>query len=133
MILLFTSYHDTGEIAHFIFPLTKKGQIHQVDNVYIRNRHKVEYSSTWPRHSRGQENQSSKVATDPKITARRYDSDTGSVSFIVFVFPIRYSVRAAQQDSAFKMTHIEAKSINIWLRYDSKWIQDVLGHISAKY
>ena len=35
MILLFTSYHDTGEIAHFIFPLTKKGQIHQgqADNV----------------------------------------------------------------------------------------------------
>ena len=32
MILLFTSYHDTGEIAHFIFPLTKKGQIHQADN-----------------------------------------------------------------------------------------------------
>ena len=26
----------------------------------------------------------------------------------------------AQQDLAFKMTHIEAKSINIWLRYDSK-------------
>ena len=46
------------------------------------------------------------VATDPKITARRYDSDTGSVSFIVFVFPIRYSIKAAQQDSAFKMTHI---------------------------
>ena len=47
-----------------------------------------------------------KVATDPKITARRYDSDKGSVSFIVFVFPIRYSIKAAQQDSAFKMTHI---------------------------
>ena len=47
-----------------------------------------------------------KVATDPKITARRYDSDKGSVSFIVFVFPIRYNIKAAQQDSAFKMTHI---------------------------
>ena len=62
-----------------------------------------------------------KVTTDPKITARRYDSDTGSVSFIVFVFLIRYSIKAAQQDSAFKITHIEAKSINRWLRYDPKW------------
>ena len=64
---------------------------------------------------------STNVATDPKIMARRYDSDTGSVSFIVFVFPIGYSIRAAQQDSAFKMTYIEAKSINRWLRYDPKW------------
>ena len=64
---------------------------------------------------------SDKVATDPKITARRYDSDTGSVSYIVYVFPIRYSIKAAQQDSAFKMTYIEAKSINCWLRYDPKW------------
>ena len=31
--------------------------------------------------------QVSKVATDPKIAARRYDSDT--VSFIVFVFPMQ--------------------------------------------
>ena len=34
---------------------------------------------------------------------------------------IRYSIKAAEQDSAFKMTHIEAKSINLWLRYDPKW------------
>ena len=33
------------------------------------------------------------------------------------MFPIWYSIRAAQQDSAFKMTHIEAKSINLWLRH----------------
>ena len=26
----------------------------------------------------------------------------------------------AQQDLAFKMTHIEAKAINVWLRYDPK-------------
>ena len=29
-------------------------------------------------------------------------------------------IRVAQQDSAFKMTYIEAKYINIWLRYDPK-------------
>ena len=29
------------------------------------------------------------------------------------LFPIRYSIRAAQQDSAFKMTYIWANSINI--------------------
>ena len=48
------------------------------------------------------------------------------------LFPIRYSIRAVQQDSAFKMTHIEAKSINIWLRYDPKHLVSILGHISAK-
>ena len=32
------------------------------------------------------------------------------------LFPIRYIIRSAQQDSAFKMTHILANSINIWLR-----------------
>ena len=27
---------------------------------------------------------------------------------------------AAQQELGFKMSHVEAKSINIWLRYDQK-------------
>ena len=31
---------------------------------------------------------------------------------------MRYSIRAAQQDSAFKMTYIEAKSFILWLRYE---------------
>ena len=33
---------------------------------------------------------------------------------------------AAQQDLAFKMIHIEAKSINIWLRYDLKHLVSTL-------
>ena len=37
--------------------------------------------------------QVSKVATDPKIAARRYDSDTGSVSFIVPTPNMQYSLR----------------------------------------
>ena len=38
-----------------------------------------------------------------------------------FIFGFRiYSDIAAQQDLAFKMTHIEAKSIKFWLRYDPK-------------
>ena len=74
-----------------------------------------------------------KLRNDTKNTYRRTDSDTGSGSPRTRTSTIRYSIRAAQQDSAFKMTHIEAKSINLWLRYDPKWKQDVLGHISAKY
>ena len=55
--------------------------------------------------------------------------------------------QVAQQDSCFKMSYVEAKSINFWLRYDPKqyitscfhtytqtWgdILHILGHISAK-
>ena len=49
------------------------------------------------------------------------------------LFPIRFSIRVAQQDSAFKMTHIEAKPVNIWLRYDAKHLGSLFGHIAAKY
>ena len=54
--------------------------------------------------------------------------------------------RVENRDRAIKMTHIEAKSIIIWLRYDTKWTISascvvmlpnmaydyILGHISAK-
>ena len=36
---------------------------------------------------------------------------------------------AAQQDLAFKMIHIESKSINIWVRYDPK--QDIYLLVST--
>ena len=32
-----------------------------------------------------------------------------------------YTKRGNRGTVSFKMTHIEAKSINIWLRYDPKW------------
>ena len=45
-----------------------------------------------------------------------------------FIFGFRiYSDMVAQQDLAFKMTHIEAKSINIWLRH----LGSILGHRQA--
>ena len=53
--------------------------------------------------------------------------------YIRYQFYLRYSITAAQQDSAFKMSPIEAKSINIWLRYDPKHLESIWGHISGKY
>ena len=76
--------------------------------------------------------QVSKVATYRHMYRHEPKEPCHFVSLSV-LYSIRYSIRAALQDSAFKVTHNEEKSINIWLRYDPKWIHDVLGHISAKY
>ena len=46
-----------------------------------------------------------------------------------FIFGFRiYSDMADQQDLAFKLIHIEAKSINIWLRYDPKQNTVLIGY-----
>ena len=59
-----------------------------------------------------------KVRTYRKVYGDEPNEPPDLVLYRVRVlFPIQYSIRVAQQDSAFKMTHIEAKSINIWLRY----------------
>ena len=58
---------------------------------------------------------------------RRYDPFWICICIVYHVlFPIRYSIRAAQQDSAFKMTYILANSINIWLRYDPHHMSHLL-------
>ena len=64
-----------------------------------------------------------RLGTVKKIRLGHTDSDTGSVSCIVFCF--RYDTKSIDR--------YDTKNIDLRLRYDPKWKQDVLGHISAKY
>ena len=70
---------------------------------------------------------------EPKEPCHFVSLSGSEIHQVSVLFPIRYSIRVTQQDSAFKMTHIEAKSIYIWLRYDPKHLGSILSHISAKY
>ena len=67
----------------------------------------------------------------PKEPCHFVSLSGSEIHYVSGFFPIRYSIRVAQQDSAFKIT--EVKSVNIWLRYDPKHLGSILGHISAKY